>query len=165
MTWVSVPDRQPGYLAGKQKSETTLSKGDRMATLLEHTTDVAVRVTGQTLTGVFASGLEAMNQILAPQCCLSPKQADCCMDVALKAPDPTALLVDFLSECLALTYIHKTLFCFVHFDQLEPTRLQARLYGHRFGCLENEIKAVTFHTADLCQNREGVWETPLLFDL
>ncbi len=136
-----------------------------MAQMLEHTTDVAVQVTGKTLAGVFTSGLEAMNRILAPGLCHSPSTADCCMELALKAPDPTALLVDFLSECLALTYIHKVLFCYVHFEQLEPTKLRARLHGNRFRSLENEIKAVTFHGAELRQDQEGMWGTPLLFDL
>ncbi|HSR61313.1 MAG TPA: archease [Robiginitalea sp.] len=136
-----------------------------MERMLDHITDVAVRVEGSTLAELFANGLQEMNRILSPETCGDPRQADCCMELELNAPDPTALLVDFLSECLALTYIHKALFCYVHFPQLETTTVRARLYGHWFDRLENEIKAVTFHEAEVRQNREGKWETPLLFDL
>ncbi len=139
-----------------------------MAPMLEHTTDVAIRVEGTTLSRLFANALWEMNQILSPGTCLQPRHADCCMEFEIKAPDPTALLVDFLSECLALTYIQKALFCFVHFfqiEQIDPSTLKARIYGRWYKTLENEIKAVTFHGADVRQNEEGNWETTLLFDL
>ncbi len=139
-----------------------------MAPMLEHTTDVAIRVEGTTLSRLFANALGEMNQILSPGTCLKPRHADCFMEFEIKAPDPTALLVDFLSECLALTYIQKALFCFVHFfqiEQIDPSTLKARIYGRWYKTLENEIKAVTFHGADVRQNEEGNWETTLLFDL
>lgn len=136
-----------------------------MATMLEHMTDVAIQVEGPTLSGLYANALGEMNHILSPETCLNPRHADCCMEFELKAPDPTTLLVDFLSECLALTYIHKALFCFVHFHEIDLHQLRACLYGRWYTELENEIKAVTFHGADVHQNQEGNWETTLLFDL
>lgn len=148
-----------------QQERNSPSEDDGKAKMLEHTTDVAVLVSGKTLAGVFASALEAMNQVLAPGGCGETEPADCALDLELNAPDPTALLVDFLSECLALTYIERVLFCKVRFERLDPTRLKARLHGNRYGALENEIKAVTYHGADLRQNAEGLWATPLLFDV
>ena len=136
-----------------------------MAPMLEHMTDVAIRVEGNTLGQLFANGLKEMNQILSPGACRDARHADCFMEFAIKAPDPTALLVDFLSECLTLTYIHKALFCFVRFPEIEPRKLRACVYGRWFSGLENEIKAVTFHGADVRQNSVGNWETTLLFDL
>lgn len=139
-----------------------------MTPMLEHTTDVAIQVEGPTLSHLFANALWEMNQVLSPDVCLKPRHADCCMEFEIKAPDPTTLLVDFLSECLALTYIQKALFCFVHFfqiEQVDPSTLKARIYGRWYKTLENEIKAVTFHGADVRQNPEGNWETTLLFDL
>lgn len=139
-----------------------------MAPMLEHMTDVAIRVEGRTPARLFAHALEEMNQILSPETCRNPRHADCFMEFEIRAPDPTALLVDFLSECLALTYIQRALFCYVHFfeiEQIDPTTLRARIYGRWYKTLENEIKAVTFHGADVRQNGEGNWETTLLFDL
>jgi SHS2 domain-containing protein len=86
------------------------------------------------------------------------------MRMRLQAGDTTALLIDFLSEALALTYIQKTIFCYVYFERLSGREVAANLYGAWFGAVENEIKAVTWHEARV-QRVEGKWQTPVLFDL
>ena len=87
------------------------------------------------------------------------------MRVRIHGVDATGLLIDFLSETLALTYIQKALFCHVYFDLLIDTKLSARLYGRWYGHLANEIKAVTYHEANIIRDQGGRWATPVLFDL
>ena len=74
-------------------------------------------------------------------------------------------MIDFLSEALALTYIQKAVFCYAYFEVLNRNELAGDLYGRWFGKLENEIKAVTFHEAQLRRDAFGKWATPVLFDL
>lgn len=136
-----------------------------MSALLEHTSDIAIQAQGYSLKEVFSSALRQMNDILLPDYCLEADHSDCRFRIHLRGEDPTVLLVDFLSEALALTYIQKALFCSVSFEVLSRKELVGDLYGRWYGQLENEIKAVTFHGAHLRQGPFGTWETPILFDL
>ena len=136
-----------------------------MSALLEHTSDIAIQAEGYSLKEVFSSALWQMNQVLLPDYCLEADHYDCTFRIYLRGEDPTVLLVDFLSEALALTYIQKALFCRVTFEVLTRRELVGDLYGRWYGQLANEIKAVTFHGAHLRQGPFGKWETPILFDL
>jgi SHS2 domain-containing protein len=132
---------------------------------LDHTSDVAILAEGFSHRELYSNALWQMNEVLLPGHCAKAKHYDCVMRVHIHAPDPTALLIDFLSEALALTYIQKALFCHVYFDAFGNSELSARLYGRWYGCLENEIKAVTYHEANVSRDYAGRWATPVLFDL
>ena len=132
---------------------------------LEHTSDAAIWTEGTSKKELFADALWQMSDLLLPGHCQKIAHYDCLMRVRMQAVDDTALLIDFLSEALALTYIQKALFCHVYFDLLTDKKLSARLYGRWYDQLANEIKAVTYHEAEITRAREGRWATPVLFDL
>ena len=136
-----------------------------MATTLEHTSDVAILTEGYSLKELYSNALWQMNEVLVPGYCQKTDHYDCLFRVRLHAQEPTVLLIDFLSEVLALTYIQKAIFCYACFDKMSGTELSARLYGRWYGSLENEIKAVTYHEAHISQDHAGKWTTPVLFDL
>ncbi|MCO5723265.1 archease [Robiginitalea marina] len=135
-----------------------------MTARLAHTTDVAIWAEGYSLQELFRAALREMNEVLLPGSCTGVTHYDCNMRIRLQAADATALLIDFLSEALALTYIQKAIFCYVYFERLTEREVAANLYGAWFGEVENEIKAVTWHEARV-QQVEGKWQTPVLFDL
>ena len=136
-----------------------------MSPLLEHTSDIAIQAEGFTLEDVFSSALLQMDEVLVPGYCLPTEHYDCQLRIELRGEDPTVLLVDFLSEALALSYIQKALFCYVYFEAMSEKELAGQLYGRWYEKLENEIKAVTFHEAHLRRDPSGKWGTPVLFDL
>ena len=136
-----------------------------MSALLEHTSDVAILAEGYSQKSMFSNALWQMNNVLLPGYCEGPRHYDCKIRLRLHGSDPTVLLVDFLSEALALTYIQKALFCYVYFDVLNRTVLAGHLFGRWYGELENEIKAVTFHEANVNRDAFGKWTSQVLFDL
>jgi SHS2 domain-containing protein len=136
-----------------------------MAALLEHTSDIAIQAEGFSLEEVFSSALHKMGEVLLPGYCQAADHYDCKIRLQIRGEDPTVLLIDFLSEALALTYIQKALFCHVYFEKLNRKELVGDLYGRWYAKLENEIKAVTFHEAHLRRDPFGKWGTPVLFDL
>lgn len=123
-------------------------KGPPMPATLEHISDLVLHASGISQRAVFRNALRKMNQVLKPGYCEGPRHSDCCMRIQIEAPDSAALLVDFLSEALALCLIQKTIFCYVYFDLLEERRLSARLFGRWHDGLENEIKAITYREAE-----------------
>ena len=131
-----------------------------------HTADVRLNVTGGTRGEVFRLALEAMAELMKENFC-STEEADFLREeyLELKAIDGTSLLVDFLSEVLTLSHIRKTIFCDVIFDTLAETELKAILRGKATDQFDKDIKAVTYHEAELKINKKGQWESILVFDI
>lgn len=131
--------------------------------ILEHTADVRVRVHAATPEVLFADALVAMVEILGPTGYGSEPPAT--VEVSIEAPDITALLIDFLNEVLLETTLRKTAFRDVAVHSISETGLRATLSGQRFASLGRDIKAVTWHEADVRRNRNREWETVIVFDI
>jgi SHS2 domain-containing protein len=86
-------------------------------------------------------------------------------NIALEAVDATALLIDFLNEVLLASHIHKEVYNEVIFKRLSERSLEARLSGFIAKSLGEDIKAVTYHEADVKKKKDGTWETMLIFDI
>lgn len=86
-------------------------------------------------------------------------------EITLEAPDLTALLIDFLNEVLLESTLRKTAFRDVAVHRISETGLRATLSGQRFASLGRDIKAVTWHEADVRRNRNREWETVIVFDI
>lgn len=130
---------------------------------LEHTSDVKVLVHATTLESLFSDGLKAMTDFLNPEMA-TPTEA-VLRTIILDAPDVTSLFIDFLSTALLETYIQKAAFQEVTFQKLTETEVHATLSGFRFEGLREDIKAVTYHEADVHKNEVGEWETLVVFDI
>ena len=87
------------------------------------------------------------------------------MTIEIQAGNKTELLIDFLSEVLAISNIQKSIYCGVYFPYISETRVIATLYGTWFDNFDEDIKGVTYHEACICRNKEGKLETSIIFDL
>jgi SHS2 domain-containing protein len=83
----------------------------------------------------------------------------------LQSVDTTVLLVDFLSEVLTLSHEEKAVFCALEVQQLNETAIAAQIAGRPADGFAEDIKAVTYHEAEVRQNDAGKWETMLIFDI
>ena len=129
----------------------------------EHVADVRARVQGSTLPELFRAALEAMNEIAGPR--RGDDTPALTEVVSLTAPDTTVLLIDFLSEALTRGHILHGVFDRVEFSTLTDCALEARLEGYEVAHLVKDIKAVTYHEADVRENAEGQFETIIVFDI
>jgi SHS2 domain-containing protein len=86
-------------------------------------------------------------------------------DVTIKAPDRTSLLIDFLGEVLADAHIERQAYVAVRFQELTETSVSAKLGGVSVEQFEEDIKAVTYHEADVRQDEKGMWATMVVFDI
>jgi SHS2 domain-containing protein len=133
--------------------------------LLPHVADVRLKLEADTLIGLFEAGLAGMNHILNEQFCRKNPPLTIRQKVTIEANDETLLLIDFLSQVLTLSYRHRTIFCQVKITRLESTLLEAELAGAPTTEFEEDIKAVTYHQADVRQREDGKWETIVIFDI
>lgn len=132
---------------------------------LSHTADIRLHLHADSREELFRAGFEAMNQIIKPDACRKPCPSIINETIELESIDGTVLLIDFLSDVLTLCHEHKAVFCELNVQELNATHLQAHLSGRPANGFEEDIKAVTYHEANVRQNADGKWETLLIFDI
>ncbi|MEK7162360.1 MAG: archease [Patescibacteria group bacterium] len=132
--------------------------------VLSHTADLKLRVWGRNPEELFSEALLAMMQILKSD--LRFKNEDLRMrNIKIQSPDMTALLVDFLNEALTLAQTNHEIYTEVHFKKLTEAELDTELSGFPVEEFEEDIKAVTYHEAEVIKNKKGDYETNLVFDI
>ncbi len=130
-----------------------------------HTADAAIKVQAFSLPDLFKSALEGMNSILIEGFCEKASHYDCIRDIEVNASNRTNLLIDFLSDVLAQTYIYKAIFCNIYFSHFSESRISGQLFGTWFTHFDEEIKSVTYHEAEVIRDSKGQWEATIIFDI
>lgn len=122
--------------------------------VIESTSELCLRVYGYNQAELFRHALKAMFVSVEPRYDeTSPKTSH---QIVIKAADQESLLIDFLSESLALSDIHAEAYEEVHFLEISEQNLVAELVGRKivsFGC---EIKAVTYHDVHIKPYQDGL---------
>lgn len=86
-------------------------------------------------------------------------------EIKVSSADETALLIDFLSEVLTISQIEKIVFLSVRFRRLTSKTVKAEVSGIRGQNFAEDIKAVTYHEAEIRKNTRGNFETTIVFDI
>lgn len=130
---------------------------------LEHTADIRMRVTGKTLDELFQDALLGMVKVMNPR--QSQTKQIIKRHIATEAPDPTALLVDFLSDALAWMHSEREAYTRVQFQTISEHALKVELEWYKTESFGEDIKAVTYHEADVRKDASGKWSTMIVFDI
>lgn len=122
-----------------------------------------MEVQGNSLEHLFREALRGMMSILKKEV---PKIGTrITRSVKIESGDETALLVDFLNEALSLSHINGEIYTDLIFKNFSKTSLEAELIGAAAQVFDEDIKAVTYHEADVKQDSKGKWVTNLIFDI
>lgn len=132
--------------------------------IIPHTADLRLRISGDTLKELFQAAAAGMASIIKKEAC-AHGEMPVKRRLSLNSADRTALLIDFLSEILTRTQTEKVVFCNVDFKKLSETELDGEIKGVKVDEFEEDIKAVTFHEAEVRKNEKGQWETTVIFDI
>jgi SHS2 domain-containing protein len=134
-----------------------------MYELVHHTADVRLRVRAETVEGLFRDAVRGMYAVMRGEPGQSPSLVTRTIAVDESA-DTTALLVDFLNDVLHRAHIGRELFTDVTFSRFEADSLTAELSGIAPASFEEDVKAVTYHEADVRRDGDD-WTTMLVFDI
>lgn len=133
---------------------------------LSHTADIRMQVVGDTLAELFEASVSGMNEMLSPGFCVNGKDGNAIVrEISIAATDATTLLIDFLSEVLTRSYEEGAIFCRIDFLKMDETAAKAKIYGKRAREFKEDIKAVTYHEAEVKRNEDEKWETVIVFDI
>ncbi|HUP62960.1 MAG TPA: archease [Thermoanaerobaculia bacterium] len=132
-----------------------------MYELLPHTADIRLRVTAESFEELFADAMHGMYAAMRAHPDGGAVQRVIRVD---DSADTTSLLVDFLNEVLARAHVARELFTAVRFTRLEERSLEAELTGVAPASFDEDVKAVTYHEADVRRDGDR-WTTTLVFDI
>jgi SHS2 domain-containing protein len=133
--------------------------------VLPHTADVRLWIEADSPEELFSSALEGMAGLIKESQTELQEGKRVEDSIKLEAPDVTALLIDFLSSVLTLTHERKAVFTEVSFDELNETSLKCTIKGFETDGFDDDIKAVTYHEANVRKNIAGKFETMIVFDI
>ena len=125
----------------------------------QHTADIRIRVVAPTAEELFADGVRGLMAVMKP----SGRGESGDVSIEIDGPDVTALLVDFLNEILLRCHTERRAFdpeSIVLRDHSIAARLKAAVVDD----FEEDVKAVTYHDADVVMTPEG-WSTSLVLDV
>ena len=133
--------------------------------VFDHTADLGVELSAATVEELYAAAVFALFDLLTD---LSTVRAGIAREIIVTGKDQADLLVNFLREVLYLWngegFLIKT--CLAR--EATPQRLKALLRGEFFDPsrhgIKQEIKAVTYHQATVCETGEG-WGAKVVFDV
>jgi SHS2 domain-containing protein len=134
-----------------------------MYEILQHTADVRLRLTASSLEELFADALRGLMEVMgAPVAAHSVRPET--ESIELDSVGLTALLVDFLNEALVRAVVRRRSFTGVTFASLGETHLSATLASVPAVSFDEDVKAVTYHEAEVRRSGEG-WSTMLVLDI
>lgn len=131
---------------------------------LAHTCDIRLKVEADSIEELFHAALEGMNSIITGGEKPSGKVFHEIL-LEVDSMDTTALLIDFLSEVLSHTHSEYVVFNELEVLDLNEYYFKAKLWGKRADGFSEDIKAVTYHEADVKWNRKGYYESVIVFDI
>jgi len=131
--------------------------------ITEHTADMRMNVEAQNLRQLFKDSIKGMLNTLKTE---NPEANKTTVKrtVAVQSSDITALLIDTMNEVLSLAQIHRETYPKIFIRKLSKTAIVAELEGMKVEKFEKDIKAVTFHEANV-EKKEGLWKTTIIFDI
>jgi SHS2 domain-containing protein len=131
--------------------------------IIPHTADVRLRVVAATLEELFTDAMRGMYAILRANLPDDgePVKVSFTIDEAV---DTTDMLIDFLNDVLHRAHTYREVYIDWDFLRLDATSLDVTLFGLAPASFEEDVKAVTYHEADVRRD-EGGWTTMLVFDI
>jgi len=134
-------------------------------TFLDHTADMGIQVTGQTLKGLFENAAQSLMQIMIRE---RPAQKTSVLRLSVSAQDLSDLMVRWLGEILYLFEGESKVVMDINISSITKMRLTAITHVVPFNPEQHEIlseiKAVTYHQIEVARTRHG-WQANVIFDL
>ena len=134
-------------------------------TLIDHTADSGVHVTGKDPRDLFQTAAMALFDMITEQDRLKGDKAE---ELTISGEDWPDLLVNWLRELLSLWNVNQMLVKEATIHSISEKILSARIlldtYDPRCHEIKCEIKAVTYHQIQVGEG-DGGWEAKIIFDV
>ena len=151
--------------SSRQKSVNVARSSMGRWQFLAHPADFKIRVEGNSAADLFLSAMLALAEILRPDSCRDQHQTEIKQKIEVRANDLTSLLVDFLNKVLFYSQVEGVVFCQLEIDKLTGNYLAATIGGSKTGEFAIDIKAATYHQAEVKKDKSGKYSSIIIFDI
>jgi len=127
---------------------------------IEHTADLAIRVTGEDLPDLFANAAAALFDLMAEP----PAAVDRRHEVVVESIDLEGLLVDWLNKLIFMHEVNGETYTRFEITALSETELRATISGGATTRKLKTIKAATFHELIVAETEVGA-QAQIIFDV
>ncbi|MFO7838932.1 MAG: archease [Desulfosalsimonadaceae bacterium] len=133
--------------------------------LIDHTADLGVCVTAESLEELFETAAHAMFEQIVDPGSLSGKHSTAIQVCGIDLPD---LMINWLRELLFIWNGLESLLKKAHIENIKETELAASIWFDSFDAKRHDIltdiKAVTYHGIHVDKTKEG-WRADIIFDV
>jgi SHS2 domain-containing protein len=130
--------------------------------IADHAADLRLMLRGASLEELFRSAVEGLFAVLEP---FEPVGGEIVERVEGEAPDATLLLVEFLGDVLWIAHVRSFAATGVEFVRLDGERIECLLRGSTAAEFARDVKAVTYHEAEVRCDASGEWSTTIVLDI
>lgn len=134
-----------------------------MIEIESHIADIRIRLKADSLEHLFSEGMKSLYDILQPR--RKKGKSSVVLSINLTGSDITVLLIDFLNEVLSYSLINKCVYDKISIFNLNGDSLLIELKGYTVTTFLKDIKAVTFHEAEVLESGTGIFETMIILDI
>lgn len=124
--------------------------------------DTRIATRGRNLEQLFTDVFLGMMYVLKPVQKFSPEKRE--REISLESMDTTALLTDFLNEVLSLANANRESYTQIIFYKIQPESLRAKLFGFSIESFHKNIKIANYHSPEVKQTADGMWETTVVLN-
>ena len=134
-----------------------------MIKIESHVADIRIRLKAASLEHLFSEGMRSLYKVLEPRG--KKEKTHLKQSFKLIGDDNTILLIDFMNEVLSYSLIYK--YVYVEISKFKNTEdgLFIDLKGYKVKTFLKDVKAVTFHEAEILETQTGVFETSIILDI
>ncbi len=130
----------------------------------KHTADVRLKVEAETIEKLFTDAFQGMMEFIKPENFSEAEELNT-REIKLDSYDQTTLLIDFLNEVLYNSHTFKELYTSIKIIRLTDNHIEAVIRGNPIEEFSEDIKAVTYHEAEVRKTSDGKWETTIILDI
>lgn len=132
--------------------------------VLSHTADIRLLIKSNSRHELFRAGVLGLAKIMSPE--ENAKNYSVSKKIRVESQDLTSLFIDMLNEVLSLSHVNKCVFDEIKSLEIFDDRsLEAELQGYPVSRFVEDVKAVTYHEAEIKQSALGILQTVVILDI
>jgi SHS2 domain-containing protein len=132
--------------------------------VLSHTADIRLLIKSNSRHELFKAGILGLSKIISPS--VRQKKYEMHKKIRVESVDLTTLFIDMLNEILSLDHIDKCVYDEINNLEIDgDRRVEVELSGYRVSNFRKDVKAVTYHEAEIKHSGAGILQTIVILDI
>lgn len=140
-----------------------------MFKLLSHTADIRILARAESIEELFESALEGLCNVICENFesikNSAQKLPSFAIPIETSSFDLSSLLIDFLSDCLSYMHLNNSILFKLSEIDLKSNSIKAIVSGLKVESFDNDVKAVTYHDANITKDKNEMYEVTITLDI